>query len=34
MSTLSPWLLQLPVLAASTSLRRSLQAGAARRDAG
>ncbi|GKN55633.1 hypothetical protein NUKP86_01130 [Klebsiella variicola] len=33
-STLSLWLLKLPVLAASTSLRRSLQAGAARRDAG
>ncbi|OZQ47615.1 LysR family transcriptional regulator [Klebsiella variicola] len=34
MSTLSLWLLKLPVLAASTSLRRSRQVGAARRDAG
>ncbi|MBE8940520.1 hypothetical protein G9445_11230, partial [Escherichia coli] len=30
----SPLLLKLPMLAASTSLRRSRQAGAARRDAG
>ncbi|OVX29720.1 LysR family transcriptional regulator [Klebsiella quasipneumoniae subsp. similipneumoniae] len=30
----SPLLLKLPVLAASTSLRRSRQVGAARRDAG
>ena len=31
---LSPWLLKLPVLVASKSLRRSRQAGAARMDAG
>ena len=30
----SPWLLKLPVLAASKSLRRSRKAGAARMDAG
>ncbi|OVK32493.1 LysR family transcriptional regulator [Klebsiella aerogenes] len=33
-SILSPWLLKLPVLVASKSLRRSRKAGAARMDAG